>query len=372
MKKIKIIADKYLNDNGLSISIGGVETYIHNLCNLLIKMNYYIDVYQYGNISKDCFFDGVNVHIIKQESRKKFVDLVRHASIRVDYKNDLLLFASDLFVVRNNFKNVIAIQHGIAWDIPTTIPKKDLSNYLFIIKGAIRTIVKYIRFKKCTYIVCVDYNFINWYRTQINYIKNNILVIPNFSDYDENGYSREDKECINIIFARRLVEYRGTRIFVEAIKNIIIKYPNINVCIAGNGPEEKFMKKELNCFKNVIFTTYSSQDSIRFHSNYDIAVIPTLGSEGTSLSLLEAMSAGCSVIATYVGGISNILLNYYNGLIIEPNSKSLTEALEILINDKELRTRLSKNAVETIRSSFSLDNWEKKWSNVFNEIERNK
>ena len=92
MKKIKIIADKYLNDNGLSISIGGVETYIHNLCNLLIKMNYYIDVYQYGNISKDCFFDGVNVHIIKQESRKKFVDLVRHASIRVDYKNDLLLY----------------------------------------------------------------------------------------------------------------------------------------------------------------------------------------------------------------------------------------------------------------------------------------
>ncbi len=370
MKKFIIIADKYLKDDGSSLSIGGVETYLYNLCILLKKMKYHIEIYQYGESSNNYIFDGVNVHIIKRINKRKYVDLVKIASNTSDFRRDIILFASDLFVCKNKFEKVIAIQHGIAWDIPTFIPQKNFSNYYYIFKSMLRTIVKYNRFKKCNYIVCVDYNFINWYRTQIRYIGNNISVIPNFAEVKENKSYRSENDNIHIIFARRLVEYRGTKIFTDAIKKILIKYHNINVCIAGDGPDEDYMKKELCTFKNVLFTTYSSQESVRFHSKFDIAVIPTLGSEGTSLSLLEAMAAGCSVIATYVGGISNIILDQYNGLIIEPNSDSLYHALEKLINDKELRTSISGNAYKTVKTSFSLKKWEEKWKLLINEVER--
>ncbi|WP_420491566.1 glycosyltransferase [Neobacillus drentensis] len=53
-----------------------------------------------------------------------------------------------------------------------------------------------------------------------------------------------------------------------------------------------------------------------------------LGSEGTSLSLLEAMAAKCAEIATNVGGMTNIILDNYNGLIINPDESELYLALE--------------------------------------------
>jgi glycosyltransferase involved in cell wall biosynthesis len=92
----------------------------------------------------------------------------------------------------------------------------------------------------------------------------------------------------------------------------------------------------------------------------DITVIPTLQSEGTSLSCLEAMASGNAVIATNVGGLPNLILPDYNGLLIEPNLESLRDALLRLIEQPQLRIKLAKQGVE-VAKTFDIEIWRSRW-----------
>ena len=171
----------------------------------------------------------------------------------------------------------------------------------------------------------------------------------------------QSNDRISIVFSRRLVEYRGTRLFADAISEILNEYPKVSVTIAGKGPDEKYMRAKLAGFTNVEFTSYDPDDSIDFHSKHDIAVVPTVNHEGTSLALLEAMASGCAVIASNVGGMSNIIIDGYNGLLINPVQSELVEALEKLITDASLRKYLSGKAYETVKFGFSYEKWRNKW-----------
>ncbi|WP_350563863.1 glycosyltransferase family 4 protein, partial [Psychrobacter sp. CAL346-MNA-CIBAN-0220] len=72
---------------------------------------------------------------------------------------------------------------------------------------------------------------------------------------------------------------------------------------------------------------YGPNESFSVHKCQHIAIIPTLGSEGTSLSMIEAMAAGCMVISSNVGGLSNLIINGFNGRLVMPNTAEFTQAL---------------------------------------------
>ena len=76
--------------------------------------------------------------------------------------------------------------------------------------------------------------------------------------------------------------------------------------------------------------------------------------ENFPLSLLEALSTGCPTVATAVGGVKEIIVNDYNGLLAEPESpESIAEAVLTLIDDPEKMQFLSKNAIEDCKKRFS-------------------
>lgn len=166
------------------------------------------------------------------------------------------------------------------------------------------------------------------------------------------------------MFARRLQPYRGTRLFAEAIRNILIKYDNLNVVIAGEGPDEEYLKAMFADNAHVTFIKYHVSESLEIHKDVDIAVIPTVGSEGTSFSLLEAMASYCAVICTNVGGMTNIIINGYNGIMINPSVKELTNALDLLVSDEATRLYLANNAYDVAKKSFSYDRWKDSWISI--------
>ncbi len=131
------------------------------------------------------------------------------------------------------------------------------------------------------------------------------------------------------------------------------------------------MREYLLNYLNVNFTKFSTLDSLNIHQQYHIAVVPSLGSEGTSLSLLEAMGGQCAVIATNVGGMTNIILDGYNGLLISPNKDELKLAILKLIDDCNLREQLGKNAFETVNKSFNKKKWDTLWLKVIKEAYEN-
>ena len=224
-----------------------------------------------------------------------------------------------------------------------------------------------LRLKKVDYLVCVDNNFINWHRAITPSPQVRHIFIPNFTTIPATQPQKQH-DGINIIFARRFFIHRGTRLFANVIERLLKEHQEVNVTIAGTGPDADYMHKKLDSFQNVQFTTFDSQDSLHIPEDKDIAVVPTIGSEGTSLSLLEAMASGCAVVCTNVGGMTNIILDGFNGMMVYPEEEELYKALNSLIEDSSLRAKLQANAYNCVKDAFSLQRWQDAWKKVIDNV----
>lgn len=363
MKRAYIINSIYLDKKGEHLSVGGVETYIYNLCHIMMSKGITPEVFQQSSKPFVTIYNGVKVTGIV-ESDSKFVKKV----ISMIPENEIVVFANDE-IIYGKYKGIsINLQHGIGWDYQKHKYRGNIFEriYQVAIGKDTRRRIKYSQI--ADYVVCVDYNYLNWFRTQVNHINTNFVVIPNFSSIPISIPSKPDQN-INIIFARRFTTYRGTRIFTEAIRHILNEYPNVKVTYAGSGPDEAWIKEQLKNFPSVNYITYSCEESLDVHADKHIAVIPSIGSEGTSLSLLEAMASGCAVVCTNVGGMTNIVLDHYNGIMVSPDSAQLYTAIKELIDDHVLRKELAINAYNTVSKAFSYDKWEKSWLLLIDEIE---
>lgn len=370
MRKVFIIYSKFLTRDGSSVTIGGIQTYIKMLSEVVTELNMVPIIYQYADKPFEINYNNITVKGIYvkdswSQSRKK-KELFNSCKKQYNSEKDIIIFATDSMVVKNNLKRVIGIQHGISWDILETKKQSNLKNMLFIYKRATHALKIINRMKYLSILVAVDYNFLNWYRTQVSNPNVDIKVIPNCTTV--SNFEKRKSNNINIIFARRFFEYRGTKLFAKAIQKVLMNFDNVYVTFAGSGPDEKYLKQTFEGNSKVNFITYNSEDSLKLHKNYQIAVVPTIGSEGTSLSLLEAMSAKCAVIATNVGGMSNIILDNFNGLLINPTENELYNAIEKLVLNEKLRNKLSENAFMTVSQAFSKELWKRKWIEVLSEI----
>ncbi|MBP3912342.1 MAG: glycosyltransferase family 4 protein [Niameybacter sp.] len=348
--------------------VGGIQTYIRQLTELIKKRGDTPIIVQFAddnfekNYNDICVY-GVDVKGITKEHKKSklVLDFIKKSF----KKEDILIFATEDIFIPSFTNNVIVIQHGITWDLPVE------RGEILKIKGLKKFLWGYVHLfntRKIKKLVCVDHNYVNWVRAQGIPISKTLYPIPNCTYIDNDIYIRNDEE-VRIIFARRFEKYRGTRLFAASIERVLRKYPNVYVTFAGRGPDEEYLKRLFESNDRVEFITYQSDKSLEIHKKYDIAVVPTLGSEGTSLSLLEAMACKCAVIATNIGGITNIILDRYNGLLIMPDEKLLTEALEKLIIDKELRKTIGENAYLTASKAFNKEVWEEKWEKVLEDID---
>lgn len=362
-----IIYFNFLKPNGDGISIGGIQTYVSNLIPVLKNCGYEVTIYQRSDNDFHKKLNGYDVYGVGQKKNlcPEVADaLLDKALSTIDHANDLLIYGCETCITRKVSCRTIAIQHGILWDIPFKACSSLRYFKHFIGKCNMAWRINQ-RVNKVDQLVCVDYNFVNWHRAITPYTKTNHIVIPNFAAIPPAMPSK-DNDVVNIIFARRFFVHRGTRLFANVAKRLLAKHLGICITIAGSGPDEEYLHKVLGQFTNVHFITYASTDSLKIHENKDIAVIPTLGSEGTSLSLLEAMASGCAVVCTNVGGMTNIVLDGYNGLMINPDEVSLYAALEMLIENSTQRAILQNNAYITAKYAFSLTAWKEKWVKVIN------
>lgn len=360
-KQIAILYDKYYDFASKQILIGGIQTYISNLAELSRQMEYQVSIYQMGYSQQSVTINGCRITelSIKKSNKQSFSNQVAKLC-----NTDLAIYATEGIVPRRiPFKKAIAIQHGIYWDMPS---EKKHGIWYELLTNSIRSYLIHRRIRNMKTVVCVDYNFINWIRTQNHSLTAHLEAVPNYTPIANKVEKTVD--TINIIFARRLYWYRGTRVFTQAIIPILEKHPNVHVTIAGDGPDRAYMHNMLKKYLNVEFTTYQSDESLKIHADKHIAVVPTVGSEGTSLALLEAMSSQCAVIASNVGGMTNIILNGYNGLMVNAgDAASLTQALERLVSDTVLRKKIADNGYETVKEAFSLRRWQNQWRRIINQ-----
>lgn len=364
MKVLDILYVRYFKEDGSILSIGGVESYITQLGKLAVSLGIKVRVFQYGTHDFHKQADGIDVYAYFKKGKHNGDFLLKKA-MEFHQAGDkvLTIIANDTLIPKQKIINSIVIQHGIGFD--SCFGKKE-PLFMNFCKHSISAFSIISRLQNVDKVVCVDNNFISWYRTQTSFRDVKLIPIMNFAEIGPSE-SKPINDKVKIVFARRFVQIRGTRLFAPVAKKLLAKYNNIEITFAGGGPDEQFLKDCIGENSRVRYCSYQSDESINFHRQFDIAVVPTIYSEGTSLSLLEAMSAQCAVVCTNVGGMTNIILDEYNGLMITPCEKELYEALCLLIEDSLLREKLSRNAYETVKASFSLEKWQKEWIKVLNE-----
>lgn len=369
MKVAYIVCENYLTPDGNGMSVGGIQTYLTNLIPVLQGEGYEIHLYQKGSIDfekreNNVLITGIAHDGTKKEYIKRLKGIVLN---KMDSSEDLLVFGCDTLIFESRDVKSIAIQHGITWDIPVG---KATTRFMFFISYLIKAKLAWqtlMRVSKVKRLVCVDYNFVNWYRAVAPRPLIKFSVIPNFTSIPSE-IIQKPKENVNIMFARRFWHYRGTRLFASAIEPLLKERDDLSVVIAGEGPDESILRDKLEKYPQVSFIRYSSDESLAIHADKHIAVVPTLGSEGTSLSLLEAMASSCAVVCTNIGGMTNIVLDHYNGLIVNPDEVELRDAIIELVNNDDLRKQLSRNAFITASVSFSLAKWKESWEKVVRKM----
>ncbi|MFZ2048815.1 MAG: glycosyltransferase family 4 protein [Minisyncoccia bacterium] len=185
------------------------------------------------------------------------------------------------------------------------------------------------------------------------FIKNKLVVIYNGIENFEL-ISRTDTSFIVGTIAE-LHKIKGLDVLLNAWKEFI-QNKQAKLVIIGEGEERKSLEKLVSDLKindSVVFNGFVNNARSQL-STFDIFVLPSR-SEAMPYALLEAGFAGLPVTATNVGGVSEVIENNKNGLLVDKeNPKQITEALNKLFNDKNLHETLGTNLKQTISTKFSI------------------
>jgi len=156
------------------------------------------------------------------------------------------------------------------------------------------------------------------------------------------------EECVVIGYIGGLRPEKNIGILVEAFGNILKSSYKIRakLIIIGDGPVRNSLEKlvdEYGLNDHVIFTGFVP-NAYRLLNAIDIYVLPSL-SEGSPLSLIEAMTAGKAIIASNIPAIREIVEDGKEALLFDPQSpEQLKNVILKLYHNPELRRELGENA----------------------------
>jgi len=143
---------------------------------------------------------------------------------------------------------------------------------------------------------------------------------------------------------------------VTGVKNplraleIAKQFPDAQFLIAGGGDLLEQVKAQAPKNTKVLGWT----DAAKLFTASDI-ILSTSENEGMPIALIEAQLASKPVVATNVGGVSEVIINYKTGFVTKKNTQDLAKALEKLINSKTLRTAQGKAAKAHATKAFSVE-----------------
>jgi glycosyltransferase involved in cell wall biosynthesis len=162
-----------------------------------------------------------------------------------------------------------------------------------------------------------------------------------------------------VIFVGRMFEQKGPHLLLDAALQILQKRQDFKFVFVGEGPLKSTMQKkanEMNIGQKVYFTGFIPDSELHeLYTVADVAVFPSLY-EPFGIVCLEAMAAGCPVIAANVGGLAEIIEDGKTGMLVSPNdSVSINSAILKVSDNGSLARHLSMNAREHVLYNYRWD-----------------
>ncbi len=187
-----------------------------------------------------------------------------------------------------------------------------------------------------------------------------IIQQPNPVDVDlfKPDWNSENGRDPIILYVGRLEFRKGVHVFIRAIPEILKEFPGARFIFIGkdDGIKPYLLRKikEFDCEKNTVFFDYLPHNALPgYYQKSSLCVIPSLW-ENFPYTCLEAMACGRPVVASCVGGITEIVENGINGVLVPPGSvKELAQAIIEVLRNKTFADKLGKAASELINEKFN-------------------
>lgn len=157
--------------------------------------------------------------------------------------------------------------------------------------------------------------------------------------------------------AGRLVPIKGIVYLIRAFAVLRHEFPDIHLEIAGTGPEEAALQREVNALgvaRSVTFLGWQ-RDMQPALARWDIFVQPSLD-EGLGMAVLEAMAACLPVIASSAGGLPELVVDGETGYVVAPaDPGALAARLRELLRDVPRRWAMGAAGRARVQRDFSTD-----------------
>lgn len=361
VRKVDIININFFDWDGVTLYKGGAERYVYDLACLMLESGWSPRIIQNANHDFSLEFRGIPVVGVKTDSggdlrimSKKFQEVCRDSDLVIASPADL---ACGLLGAK-----VIGINHGIYWDHKfKRLESNNIAEYKNIF-DALRVASR---------VVSVDTNFINWTRTYDYTLASKLTYVPNY--FDSQVFQSSPKifnEKIRVLYPRRLYEARGIFITLKAFDYLFSKYSDLELHLVGQADEEDgkvvsaFVEKHHD---RVVWSEFDMDEMHKVYLKSHVVLVPTLYAEGTSLSCIEAMATNNAIIATNIGGLPNLVVDGFNGCLINPTTNDLIFAIESLLNDREQMRAMAARGLE-MSKIFEKGNWVARWKKVVTEV----
>ena len=184
--------------------------------------------------------------------------------------------------------------------------------------------------------------------------------------------ARPDQAPVRILTVCRLIPRKSVETLIIALSKA--RDRTLQLDVAGEGPQGRSLlalARELKVDERVRFHGYVGPEGLaRLRASADIFVLTSL-SESCSMALLEAMAQGIAPIATRVGGTRELIEHGHNGLLTSPrDADELSQALNLLAADRELRARLARASRNLVAERYSWHMMARKYEALFEAAAR--
>ena len=172
--------------------------------------------------------------------------------------------------------------------------------------------------------------------------------------------------CIGIVATLR--SWKGHRYLVEAFAGL--KRKDARLFVIGDGPGWGNLKQQVaqSGLDARVLMPGNQDDVAQWLQAMDVFALPSYANEGVPQALMQAMAAGVPVISTPVGSIDELVQHEETGLMVPPqDANALRDAIERLLEDRELGQRLAQAARERVRLGYSREHMLDSMEAVFRE-----
>lgn len=353
--KIMVIGSS-LNDKG------GIVTVMNNIMKSDLKEKFdfiHVDTYDTCNPLKKLKIYIIGLIKAIQILIKQDIDALHiHMSYKGSfYRKSILILVGKLFK-----KPVIVHMHGSCFKefyFGSGLLLKKYCNYIF---------------NKVDKIIVLSNSWKDFFNNFVQADKievlNNSVPITNI----QKDIIKAEKEKVTFLFMGRLGERKGVYDLIETISRIYnnLKYKGrFEVVLAGDGEVSNVDKiiKEKNLDQVIINVGWiSGNKKEELLRNSDVFVLPSYN-EGLPMAILEAMSYHLMCISTNVGGIPEVIKNGIDGYINDPgDNEKLYNCMINVIDNQELRMKMSENAFKNVYENFNQQKQFKKLEKIYTDL----